>query len=431
MTHTPISNEPNREIGADAVPDSVPDGTSAPWVLVIGMHRSGTSALTGAIAALGLTLPPPWDLVTGKHDNPSHFESASLITTNDTLLESLGGTWWAPPDLSPGWESGPGGKEFETEARNAIDRVFSGPGPNVWKDPRNCLLLPFWRRVLPGPKVAVFVWRSPMDVAKSLQQRGGTSLPHGLALWERYNRAALAGIEGLPSYVTSSEALLEDPHSICQDIATWLDECGIRAPAPGIWDVDAAAQVVSPQLVHHRSDDTGLLPASQLDLVEDLRALNGSQSTLRPLALGVMSPWSIEVLAARRELTVTESQLRMTGEASAEIATVHQGLIKTYHELVDVCDERLVRIIELQEEVALLRSTIDDKDSIEATVREQLETAHERLEAMGRERDEWSERALSLSDELEKLRSSRSWRVTAPMRSIVDAAHKRDDAGAS
>ena len=74
-----------------------------PWVIVLGMHRAGTSAITGALAALGMALPPEQDLVRGRPDNPVHYESEALIALNDRILETMGGWWNAPPEVEPGW----------------------------------------------------------------------------------------------------------------------------------------------------------------------------------------------------------------------------------------------------------------------------------------------------------------------------------------
>ena len=79
--------------------------------------------------------------------------------------------------------------------------AYPEPGPVVWKDPRACLLLPYWRSVLPGPLTAVLVWREPLAVARSLQTRDGIPLADGLALWEHYNRSAATGLQGVDTYV--------------------------------------------------------------------------------------------------------------------------------------------------------------------------------------------------------------------------------------
>ena len=61
---------------------------------------------------------------------------------------------------------------------------------------------------------AVFIWRSPLAVAQSLQARDRTHLADGVALWERYNRSGLAGLTGVNTFVTRYESIVEDPDII-------------------------------------------------------------------------------------------------------------------------------------------------------------------------------------------------------------------------
>ena len=73
-------------------------------VFVLGMHRSGTSAVARAVSLLGFSLGDQADLIPPGPDNPRGFwESKSLVVLNDELLSALGGSWDAPPSPSPGW----------------------------------------------------------------------------------------------------------------------------------------------------------------------------------------------------------------------------------------------------------------------------------------------------------------------------------------
>ena len=70
-----------------------------PFLVVLGMHRSGTSALTGALGALGFNTPHPDERMDWPESNSEHWESVSLTVYNDQLLTKLGGSWEAPPEL--------------------------------------------------------------------------------------------------------------------------------------------------------------------------------------------------------------------------------------------------------------------------------------------------------------------------------------------
>lgn len=103
------------------------------------------------------------------------------------------------------------------------------PGTDwVWKDPRTCLLLPFWREVLGDDLVIVAVVRNPLESARSLEARDEIPVPYGTALWERYQRSAILGSDSLPVLVVGFDALLADPHTTWDHLAEFLGMNGIR-----------------------------------------------------------------------------------------------------------------------------------------------------------------------------------------------------------
>jgi hypothetical protein len=82
-----------------------------------------------------------------------------------------------------------------------------------WKDPRNCLTLPFWRDLLPGLKVLVIV-RNPLEVAYSLRNRNeDISYSFGLRLWEIYNRRLIETTKAKRRLVIEYDAFFKDAES--------------------------------------------------------------------------------------------------------------------------------------------------------------------------------------------------------------------------
>ena len=137
-------------------------------VLVLGMHRSGTSALTRALHSSGLCVTT--DNLPANEANPhGYFESRSLMDVNDRILAELGGEWSAPPDLEEGFEQAPQLIQLSGLARATLQRVL--PAGAVWKDPRNCLLMPIWRQMIDERSPALLIWREPSEVARSLGKR--------------------------------------------------------------------------------------------------------------------------------------------------------------------------------------------------------------------------------------------------------------------
>ncbi len=111
-----------------------------------------------------------------------------------------------------------------TRAAATFRQAFGDPNVAVcWKDPRTTLLLPFWRQVIGRPIACVFCVRHPLEVARSLERRDGLELPVGLALWERYQHRAVAGLTGLPVFVTSYADACRRPEAWREELRCWLE----------------------------------------------------------------------------------------------------------------------------------------------------------------------------------------------------------------
>ena len=355
---------------------AMPDG---PWLLVVGMHRSGTSAVTGALGYLGFAVPLAQDRWEPSPDNPDHWESRALGNYDDALLERLGGTWDRPPDPALEWESDPNlDLEGLGDPAEAAGTAFPNPGPVVWKDPRSCLLLPYWLPRIPKPVAAVFIWRSPLSVARSLRARDGMHLADGVALWERYNRSALAGLVGVDTFVLRYESIIENPVGKMGELIGWLEDLPQFAPHMAQWNTRGAAAGISPELLRqHGSDESKILLGEQSRLIEHLESVEGPHRPLASPPPGAESPWTTAVLGDRQQLSVLSRQ--------------RDRLVVT------VRDQR-TRAIEVSGEMMVARSEIEG-------LRAELEGLHEAYD---------------------QVLSSTSWRVTRPLRQIIALRGRMD-----
>jgi hypothetical protein len=270
------------------------------------MHRSGTSAVTGALGGLGLQMPRVGDRMDEKSSNPEHWESLSLGLHDESLLRGLGGSWDAPPDLPVHWlhtVAVLGGNRSGA----TLAEAYPDAGPAAFKDPRVCLLLPHWRTVLPAPVAALLVWREPLDVAYSLRRRDGLPLASGLALWERYNRSALSGLAGVDTRVVQYEDVVADPAAAVSSWAAWLGSLAPFVPYRSGWDTARAAGAIAPSLRHQAgptgSEGRALLSLEQQRLADRLHHLAGTHDPLPSIDLGDETPWATALVATRREAT--------------------------------------------------------------------------------------------------------------------------------
>lgn len=130
---------------------------------------------------------------------------------DEAILLSLGASWCEVADLDLGRLDMRLRARFRERARETV-RDLDRHGSWVIKDPRLCLLFPFWREILERP-LCVLIHREPLAVARSLAARDGLAIPYGIALWERYTREALASTRGLPRILVSHRELMADPEA--------------------------------------------------------------------------------------------------------------------------------------------------------------------------------------------------------------------------
>jgi len=272
------------------------------------MHRSGTSAVTGALAQLGLAGPSGDDLIGATASNQrGHYESKLLTRVDNQLLHLLGGTWSAPPARQPGWELERRFVGLRPAAGRAFDKTFPAR-PVAWKDPRNCLVLPFWRSVVTPPVAAVLVYRDGLEVARSLHARSQVNLTHGLALWERYVRTSCTDLDGVATFVVEYGRLLENPSSFCDSVIAFLADVGITVDDTRL---PAAVSSLDGGLRHSRAPIDG--PAAVVDhrhLLDTLREFDGPHQPWRAPDLGAEPEWVEDVLSLRREYEVLNRQVR-------------------------------------------------------------------------------------------------------------------------
>jgi hypothetical protein len=287
------------------------DVPAGPWLLVVGMHRSGTSALTGALGAMGFQTPATADLLEWQESNAAHWESRALTLFDDDLLASLGGSWEAPPPVPPESVKQAAESLVPTPAV-AASAAYSEPGPIVWKDPRLCLLLPFWRRVLPGPLAAILVWRSPLAVAHSLRERDGMELADGIALWERYNGSALRNLEGVDAYVCRYEDMTANPGQRMAAIADWLGSLPQFRSNSTEWRRDLAEGAITSRSLEAFPEASELILGSQHALLDCLREIEGGHRPLSSMELPIESGWTTALLADRAGSRTRDFQIQIS-----------------------------------------------------------------------------------------------------------------------
>jgi hypothetical protein len=181
-------------------------------LVVVGMHRSGTSALGYCLSRLGAGLP--LHLVgAGSANELGHWEPEKIIALNDKYLAAVGSGWddWRQFDhrtMAPHVKSA-----FVREIKATVRAEYSGQNLLMLKDPRISRMIPLYDSALRDagydPRYIVCM-RSPAETVGSLADRDGMSEAYARLLWLRHMLDAEHSTRGLPRTIHQFDALLGD-----------------------------------------------------------------------------------------------------------------------------------------------------------------------------------------------------------------------------
>lgn len=245
-------------------PSSLRTSAKPRGILVLGMHRSGTSALTRVLNLLGCNLPN--DLIgPGDGNALGHWESVAAVSLNDTILASAGSSWddWGP--LNPDWRES--GLKSDMSVRiQEIVKAHVATGPLfVLKDPRLCRLADLWLDGMDAAGVeplAVLMLRNPAEVIESLENRDLMAPGYGQLLWLRHVLDAEYFSRGRKRVFCRYDQLMRNWHRLVDRIRSGL-AVALPRNSPAVHA--EIERFLSGELRHHESgleaalDDPGLM----------------------------------------------------------------------------------------------------------------------------------------------------------------------------
>ena len=214
-------------------PGSARSSPARAALLVLGMHRSGTSALTGCLLGLGVPLGGPLLSPVPGDNAKGYFELERVMYLHDRLLASFGATPFDLSRLPAGWERDPSTLTAREEAGRVVDSLFADTPLWALKDPRLCLLLPVWLQALVDRSVEpryVLVLRSPWEVVGSLAKRG-IAARVAMASWLVHVESAERLTRRFPRTVVVYDDLLARP---IDELTRLGCELGVSWPSPPV-----------------------------------------------------------------------------------------------------------------------------------------------------------------------------------------------------
>ena len=233
---------------------SAPHGAKAPVMLVIGMHRSGTSMCSNMLHMLGA------DMADAIHASPAnakgHWERARLVDMNDAIFGFFRRPWGSPShvlDMPEHWLRDPRVHQIRAQAVAWLKPRLGALRPFGFKDPRTTLLLPFWQQVfaeIGAEPRYVFCVRDPAQVARSLAARDNMERGQAEYRWLVYNLEAIGAVGESEVCIVPYEDWFERPREMAARLAA---HTGLPEPS-----MAAVQQVIDAELRH----DSGQIAAA-------------------------------------------------------------------------------------------------------------------------------------------------------------------------
>lgn len=403
------------------------------------MHRSGTSLVARALNLLGMELGPPARMLAAKHDNPKGFwEYQPFVEINDAILSRMGGSWDNPPSLEQGWELAVEMEDLRELAKALVRQDFSAAPVWGWKDPRTCLTLPFWDRVV-SPDCYVISLRNPIDVALSLGRSHRISFEKAAWLWVLHTAHALRLTSGKRRHLLFYEDFIHyrerefERLAVSAGLNGALNEAHVKASFSAFLDKE---------LQHSRSSIVTTVEESRLpfvaksfflllrvlvdhylqrgspdpELEEAVGAFAGSVLTQKLSEEGfetasqlsrqqeTIDSLNIELHKSKEQIETLSDQLNEQREITTELETQTRESQWRIRGLADWVSERDEVIAELAAEHAAKGSQLDRKIF-------ELERTSAELEQMRVELSRIGNRLTTATTELLHIKNSLGWKV--------------------
>jgi hypothetical protein len=205
-------------------------------VFILGMHRSGTSALTGMLAKAGFAVPS--DLMPATNANPKgYWESVGIMRVNEDFLAGMESHWTSSLQLPAGWSQSINSRIWRASLLSIICDSFGGAELPVIKDPRFCTLVtglePWLESGLIESTILMPI-RHPLEVANSLREAEGIDLNKALRLWIKSIFTTEEATRGYKRKFIVFDELIQKPNKVLETCLQLVDNKANRETTEGM-----------------------------------------------------------------------------------------------------------------------------------------------------------------------------------------------------
>jgi hypothetical protein len=393
-------------------------------LLVLGMHRSGTSALTRILSLLGADLPR--NLCPPDAGNPTgYWESMDWISLHEEFLAAHGLSPDSPRTLPAAAFQADKLAPFRERLVSLLRDNFANSPLFVAKDPRICRLVPLWQEALQELGFStrhVLIVRHPMEVAASLAARDGVQQKIALLLWVRHLLEAERASRGKPRIFVSYAALLQNWCSVANRIAAAFNFKWPVSPAAA---QTAIEDFINRQLRHHTANtDSNMAGCAWVKALYDASSILLEDETA-PSGIAAFDAVGRQLAASDDFLTPV---LLMVEAKSGESAYFSNECIRLRAEMTPLA----ARVSSQDAEIARLTAKIQRLELAVKTAEEEVAERNIEVEGKSKELNSLGQEAQDLLKQLnerewqlhlakmriQSIKGSLSWKLTRPLRRI-------------
>lgn len=388
-------------------------------IVVLGMHRSGTSAITRALELLGVGLGV--NLHPAGFDNPTGFwEDRECLEINEELLLQCGSAYDRLGLAQDIFRNNPLTDSLKQKAKQLVTRKLE-ENNGMWgfKDPRTCRLLPFWREVFDSIGCEanyIIALRNPLSVTSSLMARNNIPFEKGYFLWLQHIVPAILDSEGFSRVVVDYDLLMDAPLEQVSRISAALNLPMVEASSPIVRAFVDGFLDKSLRHTKYTLDDLEMDGRAPFDVVSAYRIL--------------LSAAHDETSLASPDFRIRFNELNNRLEAYAPAFSYANALEDERTSLYLAVAERDKQIASLNQavaegdrQIASLAQTVAERDNQIASLKQAVTERDNQIASLNQTAGERDGQIAGLhqavSDarrELKQVLASKSWQITKPFR---------------
>ncbi len=396
-------------------------------IIVLGMHRSGTSALTRGLTILGAD--PGSHLMSPMPDNneKGFFEDLDLYALNEKLLASLGRTWQTLLPVLPAELEGPAIQKHKLEAVTLLRSKIESTDIFCMKDPRFSYLLPFWQDICERLHVHVsyvIATRNPLSVTQSLSKRDGTDPGKSYYLWLEHMLSSISHTIGKEYVVVDYDKLMAAPvrqiHRISDSLALPLDPASQELS-------EYKNDFLEGSLQHSRFESEDLMlddniPEDVKELYIALKAIAEDQAKLDdPPMVALLQKLQKQARLLRPALSTIQRFEARSGKLN-QLLIERDGQIASFDDSLNQAAVEIntlnQTVMDRDSQIATLNQAVVDRDSQIDTLKQAVVDRDSQIDSLNQAAVDRDSQISTANQNLSDLLNSNSWRLTRGFRAI-------------